>query len=71
MLMKTIEPALRSLKGRHSYDHRRQAGPQALPALRLVAAKPTTEALTAYPCTRMHGALFESEFYAAESRTAY
>ena len=66
MLMKTLEPALRSLKGRR-HDRRRHAEPSALPALRLVASKPSVDSFSAYPCTRMHGALFESEFYALEA----
>lgn len=67
MLMKTLEPALQSLKGRRSHDRRRHAEPSWLPALRRVAAQPALDSFSAYPCTRIHGALFESEFYAVES----
>ena len=55
-------------------DHSRRHEPPRRaerPALSLVkaAAPKAIDWLAAYPCTRMHGAAFEAEFYPADSGT--
>ena len=61
MLLRKLEPARRP--DRRHRDRRRHVS--ALPALHLVVDRSRqVDPLAAYPCTRLHGAAFESEFYA-------
>ncbi|HEY3858134.1 MAG TPA: hypothetical protein VGM47_00830 [Gammaproteobacteria bacterium] len=50
----------------HSRRHDRRRRAEMLPQSRPRAAAPTAaDYIAAYPCTRMHGAAFEAEFYPA------
>jgi hypothetical protein len=51
----------------HGRRHDRRRHAVVLPQSRPRAGAPTAaDWMAAYPCTRMHGAAFESEFYPAE-----
>ena len=64
MLLRKLEPARRP--DRRHRDRRRHTS--ALPALHLVVDRSwQVDPHAAYPCTRMHGAAFESEFYGEPS----
>lgn len=66
MLLSKLEPA-QSLDRHHCGP---QAGASARPALQLVVSRPRrVDGFAVYPCTRMHGAAFESEFYAELSES--
>ncbi|MGE5626128.1 MAG: hypothetical protein ACM3ZT_11340 [Bacillota bacterium] len=68
MLMKALKPALPFLPAPKRHVRRRHAELFRLPTLRPVRAKPSAaNSMEAYPCTRMHGAAFESEYYARET----
>jgi len=60
MLQKTPQAKVSESTRRH--ERRRRA--EVLPLSRPHAGKPTAaDYMAAYPCTRMHGADFEAEFY--------
>lgn|GEM_PF-2879402 len=65
MLMQALKPMLPVLKHNHRHERRRHVERPTLPALHLVVSSSKLEDWRVqYPCIRMHGAAFESEFYA-------
>ncbi len=67
MLVKALKPVLPLFQRGRRHERRRHAGLSPIPALRTVVSKPSVEDWSVkYPCTRMHGAAFESDFYAQD-----
>lgn len=65
MLIRTLQTEMPPARNRRN---RRRRVAQSLPAARVKqAVASAADWLSLYPCTRMHGALFESEFYSAEA----
>lgn len=62
MLIRTLERPAPLPTTRHA--RRRRAELARLPQARIQVSKPSAaDWMAAYPCTRMHGAAFEEEFY--------
>jgi hypothetical protein len=60
MLVRTLHPAVLD----HNRRHERRRHATVLPLSRPHPAAPVAaDWMAAYPCTRMHGAAFEAEFY--------
>jgi hypothetical protein len=66
MLVRTLQQPILDRSRRR--DRRRRA--EVLPQSRPRTVAPTAaDYMAAYPCTRMHGAAFEAEFYPAADET--